>query len=132
MMKQQKKTTIGAMRLSVFAVAFVVGLMHTFYVRTIYFSLTVGGYFLTATILFIIGAFACLISGRLSRLAVPGLFALSIIDCGLIYATRTFPTPFFGGRVIPWSSSWMPPGAIQVFIAQVVLIILTAYVLASK
>jgi len=124
--------TMEPKKIAVFGVAVIVALLHAPYVRAIFFSTTVGGYFLVATILFAIGAFATLTSGRLLKLAFSGLLALSIIDCALIYATRTFPTPFFGGRVLGWSSGWMPPGTVQVFTAQVVLIVVTAYALIFK
>jgi len=119
-------------RIGVFVVALVVGLLHAFYVRNIFVTSPVAAYFLVATILFIVGAFVALTSGTLGKLADAGLLALSLIDCGLIFATRTFPTPFFGGRILSWSMSWIPPGVVQVFVAQVVLIILTIYVLSSK
>ena len=129
---EQKKTRMRGVKIAIFVVALVVSFLHAPWVRSIFFSATIGGYFLAATILFAIGAFAALTSGKLARVAVSGLLALSIIDCALIYATRTFPTPFFGGRVLAWSSNWMPPGPVQIFIAQVVLIILAAYALAAK
>ena len=96
--EEQNKTRTSGQKIAIFVVALVVALLHTFYVRSIFSFPTVGGYFLIATILFAIGAFASLTSGKLAKRGVTGLFALSMIDCALIYATRTFPTPFFGGE----------------------------------
>jgi len=117
-------------KIAVFVVALIVGLMHAFYVRSIFVASPVAAYFLVATILFIVGAFAALTPGALGKVAAAGVLVLSIIDCGLIYATRTFPTPFFGGRILSWSMNWVPPGVVQVFAAQVVLIILAIYALS--
>jgi len=120
------------LKIAVLVVGLIVAVMHVFYVRSIFISSMVGGYFLVATVLFAVGAIASVTSGRIRKVALYGLLALSIIDCGLIYATRTFSTPLFGGRILSWSMNWVPPGVVQVFIAQVVLIGLAGYALTSK
>ena len=88
-------------------VAALVGLLDAFYAfhfRNILVTFPVAAYVLVATILFIVEA--ALTSGTLGKFADSGLLALSIIDCTLIYATRGFPTRFFGGRILSWSMNW--------------------------
>jgi hypothetical protein len=74
---------------------------------------------------------ACFASGRWFKAANFGLIPLAIVDNVLIFYTRTFPSAFFRGRIIPWSVSWIPPGAVQVLVGQIVLIILSAILLSK-
>ena len=90
----------------------------------------ISGFFLVTTILFLVGglAVAC---RKVSKLAVVGLLALSIIDEVLLVLTRTVPTPFFGGRILAWSVT-VPPSSVEVLILQLAIIILTGYALTRK
>ncbi len=122
----------SALQVGIFVVALVLAISHAFYVQFISGSLSIGGYFLVSTILFAAGAFAALTSGKLFKPAVIGLFVLSIIDNLLILVTATTPTPLSGGQAFGFSTDWMPPGSVEIFVAQVVLMVLTAYVLLAK
>jgi len=113
-------------------VALFVAISHAFYVQYISDSFSIGGYFLVATILFAAGGFAVLTSGKLFKPAVIGLFVLSVIDNLLILVTTSVATSLSGGQVFGWTMDWMPPGQVQVLIAQVVLMILTGYLLLAK
>ncbi len=122
----------SALQVGIFVVALVLAISHAFYVQFISGSLSIGGYFLVSTILLAAGAFAALTSGKLFKPAVIGLFVLSIIDNLLILVTATTPTPLSGGQAFGFSTDWMPPGSVEIFVAQVVLMVLTAYVLLAK
>ncbi len=122
----------SAINVTILVVALVDAISHAFYVQFISFSLSIGGYFLVATILFAVGGIAALTTGKLFKPAVIGLFVLSLIDNLLILVTATTPTPLSGGQAFGFSMDWMPPGNVQVFVAQVVLMVLTAYVLVAK
>jgi hypothetical protein len=99
-------------------------------VRTIFRAPLIGGYFLVSLILFLAGGVVVAVGrGKLFRLANMGLILLSIIDNALIVYTRTTPSQFFNGRVLSWSVGWFPTGVVQVFIAQTILIIMSAYAL---
>lgn len=123
---------VSALQVGVFVIALVLAISHAFYVQFIFDSLSIGGYFLVSTILFAAGAFAALTSGKLFKPAVIGLFVLSLIDNLLILVTATTPTPLSGGQAFGFSTDWMPPGNVQVFVAQVVLMVLTGYVFLAK
>lgn len=123
---------VSALQVGVFVIALVLAISHAFYVQFISASLSIGGYFLVSTILFAAGAFAALTSGKLFKPAVIGLFVLSLIDNLLILVTATTPTPLSGGQTFGFSTDWMPPGNVQVFVAQVVLMVLTGYVFLAK
>jgi len=123
---------VSAVKVAILVVALFVAIAHAFYVQYISDSFSIGGYFLLATILFAAGGFAALTSGKLFKPAVIGLFVLSLIDNLLIFVTTSIPTPLSDGQVFGWSMDWMPPGQVQVLIAQVVLMVLTGYVLLTK
>jgi hypothetical protein len=89
-------------------------------------------YFLVTALLFAAGGIAALSTGKLSKLAIPGLLALALIDNILIVITASFATPLSGGQAYGWATDLNPPGQVPVFIIQVVLMILTAYLLLSK
>jgi len=121
---------LTGVRIVVLIVALVLAIAHSLYARIISRALPLGAYFLVATLLFLIGGLAgSLASGRLFRISNVGLMLLSLVDCSLIFYTRTFPTAFFGDRIVLWSTGWMPPGAVQVFVAQIIMIVVSGYAL---
>ena len=122
----------SAAKVAILAVALFVAISHAFYVEYISDSFSIGGYFLVTTILFAAGAFAALTSGKLFKPALAGLFVLSLIDNLLILLTATTPTPLSGGQAFGFSMDWMPPGSVQVLVAQVILMVFTGYVLLTK
>ena len=75
-----------------------------------------------------------MISAKLSKIAVPGLLILALIDNILIVITASFATPLSGGQPYGWGSitDINPPGQIPVFIIQTILILLTALLLAKR
>lgn len=89
--------------------------------------IAIGAYFLIATILYILGGIFVALN-RLFKLANLGLIILAIVDNGLLIYTRTMPNIFFRGP-IPWSWDWFPLGTVQVFIGQVIIIVLCAFLL---
>lgn len=90
----------------------------------------IGLYFLVSTIIYVLGAvFAGL--GKLFKLTNYGLIAMALIDELLLIYTREMPNAIFG-RMIPWSTGWYPMGTVQVFIGQLILIVLCAAQLRSK
>ena len=90
----------------------------------------IGLYFLVSTIIFFLGAiFAGL--GKLFKLTNYGLIAMAVIDEVLLVYTREMPNMFFA-RAVHWSTGWYPLGTVQVFIGQLVLIILCAIRLRTK
>jgi hypothetical protein len=119
-------------RLLTLVVALVNAIFHVILVQFIVYSVPNGLYFLITAVLFAVGGFAALSSGKLSKLAIPGLFTLALIDNILIVITASFATPLSGGQVYGWSTDLNPPGQVPVFIVQVILMILTAAVLIPK
>ena len=90
----------------------------------------VGLYFLVSTIIYLLGAvFASL--GKLFKLTNYGLIAMAVIDELLLIYTREMPNAIFG-HVIRWSTSWFPVGTVQVFIGQLILIMLCVIQLRSR
>jgi hypothetical protein len=90
----------------------------------------IGLYFLVSTVIYLLGAiFAGL--GKLFKLTNYGLIAMAVIDELLLIYTREMPNAIFG-RMIPWSTGWYPLGTVQVFIGQLILIVLCAIQLRSK
>jgi hypothetical protein len=123
----------NGLRAAILVLGIVLAVAHYFYVRAIFFSVAIGGYFLVSTILFFLGAATgSLASGKVFRAANVGLILLSLVDCLLIIWTRTFPTVFFQGRIVYWSTGWMPPGAVQIFVLQVLMILVSGYALLRK
>jgi hypothetical protein len=117
------------LRGAVLVVALLLALAHGLYVRIILVRVPIGAYFLVATALFFAGGIvAFLASGMLFRIANFGLILLAIIDNLLIIYTRTFPNIFFG-RIVPWSMGWNPPGTVQFFVGQLVMIFLSGLLL---
>jgi hypothetical protein len=94
------------------------------------FPFLIGLYFLVSTIIYLLGAiFAGL--GKLFKLTNYGLIAMAVIDELLLLYTREMPNILFS-RILPWSISWYPLGTVQVFIGQLILIVLCAARLRSK
>jgi len=90
----------------------------------------IGLYFLVSAIIYLLGAiFAGL--GKLFKLTNYGLIAMAVIDELLLIYTREMPNAIFG-HAIHWSTGWFPLGAFQVFIGQLILIVLCAIQLRSK
>jgi len=122
----------STLRILVLLVALINAVFHAILVQFIVYSLSNGLYFLVTAILFAVGGLAALSSGKLFKPAILGLFVLSLIDNILIFITASFATPLSGGQVYGWSADLNPPGQVPVFLIQVLLMILTAYVLLSK
>jgi len=119
-------------RFVILIVALINAIFHAILVQFIIYSFSTGLYFLVTAILFGAGGFASLSSGKLFKPALMGLFVLSLVDNILIFVTASFATPLSGGQVYGWGTDLNPPGQVPVFLIQVLLMILTAYVLFSK
>jgi hypothetical protein len=90
----------------------------------------IGLYFLVSTVIYLLGAiFSGL--GRFFKLTNYGLITMAVIDELLLIYTREMPNAIFG-HMLPWSTSWFPVGTVQVFIGQLILIVLCAVQLRSK
>jgi hypothetical protein len=90
----------------------------------------IGLYFLVSTVIYLLGAvFAGL--GRLFKLTNYGLIAMAVIDELLLIYTREMPNILFS-HAVHWSIDWFPLGTAQVFIGQLILIVLCAIRLRSK
>jgi hypothetical protein len=116
----------------VLVVALVNAVFHAILVQFIVYSVPNGLYFLVTAILFAAGGFAALSSGKLFKPAIIGLFVLSLIDNVLIFITASYATPLSGGQVYGWATDLNPPGQVPVFIVQIILMILTAYLLLLR
>ena len=116
----------SALRIAILVVALVNAIFHAILVQFIAYSLINGLYFLVTAILFAIGAFAVLSSGKLFKATIIGLILLAVIDNILIVITASFATPLSGGQAYGWATDLNPPGQVPVFIVQVALIILAA------
>jgi len=127
-----KEMRVSTLQIGILVLALVDAISHAFYVQFIVDSLSIGGYFLVSTILFAAGGFAALTSGKLFKPAVVGLIVLSLIDNVLILITATTPTPLSGGQAFGFSMGWMPLGSVQVFVIQVVLMVVAKYALAKR
>jgi len=120
------------LRTAILLVALINAVFHAILVQFIVYSFSIGLYFLVTAILFGVGGLAVLSSGKLFKPAIVGLFLLSLIDNILIFITASIPTPLSGGQVYGWATDLNPPGQVPVFIIQVVLMILTAFLIISK
>ena len=89
--------------------------------------IAIGAYFLIATVLFVLGGIL-VVAGKLFKVANLGLIMLALLDNLLLLYTRTMPNLFFG-RAIPWSWEWFPPGTVQIFLGQTIIIVLCAVLL---
>lgn len=122
----------SGLRIAILVVALLDAVFHAILVQFIQYSLVNGLYFLVTAILFAAGAFAVLSSGKLFKPAAIGLFLLALIDNILIVITASFATPLSGGQAYGWATDLNPPGQVPVFIVQIVLMILAAYLYISK
>ena len=86
------------------------------------FFFGIGAYFLLATIIYVVGGIF-VATGKLFKLANIGLIVLAIVDNILLVYTRTMSNVFFR-RIIPWSWNWFPLGTVQVFVGQIIIIVL--------
>jgi len=121
------------LRYAILIMSVLVALGHTDWIRIIFRSPMIGGYFLISTMLFLVGGILTWrTSGKWFRFANVGLILLSILDNALIYYTRTVPSMLSMGRVFSWSTGWWPTGVVQVFVGQPLLIILSGYALLSR
>jgi len=118
--------------IAVLVIALINAVFHGILVQFIQYSLVNGLYFLITAILFAVGGFAVLSTGKLFKPAVVGLLLLALIDNILIVITASFATPLSGGQAYGWDAGLNPPGQLPVFIVQVVLMILAAYLYVSK
>ncbi len=91
------------------------------------FFFGIGAYFLLATTIYVLGGIF-VATGNLFKLANLGLITLAIVDNILLIYTRTMPNIFFR-RAIPWSWGWFPLGTVQVFLGQVIIIMLCLIIL---
>lgn len=90
----------------------------------------IGLYFLVSTIIYLLGAvLACI--GRLFKLTNYGLIAMAVIDELLLIYTREMPNVIFR-HMVHWSTGWFPLGTVQIFVGQLILIVLCAIQLRSK
>jgi hypothetical protein len=90
----------------------------------------IGLYFLVSTVIYLLGAIFTGL-GKLFKLTNYGLIAMAVIDELLLIYTREMPNILFG-HMVPWSTGWFPVGTVQVFIGQLILIVLCAIRLRSK
>ena|SRR5271167_5106853 len=119
-----------ALRYAILIMSTLIALGHSWWAQIIFRSMMIGGYFLIATILFLVGGvLAWRTSGAWFRFANLGLILLSILDNALIFYTRTVPSMLSMGRVFSWSAGWWPTGVVQVLVAQTLLIVLSGYAL---
>jgi hypothetical protein len=91
--------------------------------------ITIGAYFLIATILYVLGGIL-VASGKLFKLANLGLIILAVADNALLIYTRSMPNIFFQ-RAIPWSWGWFPLGTVQIFIGQAIIIVVCALLISK-
>jgi hypothetical protein len=161
---------LASWHIGIFLLALVGAVFHLWQAEAMHFLSPIGEYFGASGVLFLVGGIIAILGGRgfLFKLGAGGVLALSAIDNGLLYYTRTFGLGFIFGlfppprsfqvrtfngtlgggfngtasRVIngtfrarppgggaPWSTSWFPPGAVQFFVLQTVIIIVCAVAL---
>jgi len=90
----------------------------------------IGLYFLVSTLIYLLGTvFSAL--GKFFKLTNYGLIAMAVIDELLLMYTRETPS-YISRHALPWSTGWFPLGTVQVFIGQLILIVLCAIQLRSK
>jgi hypothetical protein len=94
------------------------------------FAFSIGLYFLVSTVIYLIGAIFTGL-GKLFKLTNYGLIAMAVVDELLLIYTREMPNIIFG-RMASWSTGWFPLGTVQIFVGQLILIVLCAVRLRSK
>jgi hypothetical protein len=93
-----------------------------------------GAYFLFATVVYILGG-VFIVANKLFKLSVFSLILLAVIDCLLLLYTRPpigSMDNIFTHRIVPWSYGWSPLGTVQVFVGQVILIVLCAVLYKTR
>ena len=103
---------------------------HVPIIRAIFFSFSIGGYFLFATVVFILGGIF-VAANKLFKLSIVALVIMAIVDNLLLIYTRIMPNIFFH-RMLSWSWGWVPLGTVQVLVGQTVLIVLCAILYKTK
>lgn len=148
--------------------AFVAAVFHFWMASRMPLTSIIGQYFALSGALFLLGTALVLLRGRgiIFDVGAVGVIALSVIDNGLLYytrtfgmgflfnrsfrppvtngsftrtATRTFTGPGFNGTAfphlgrigVPWSTSWIPPGAVQFFVLQCAIIVVAVAALVK-
>ena len=99
-------------------------------IRVIFFSFSIGGYFLLATVVYILGGILVVVN-KIFKLSMVGLVIMAIVDNLLLVYTRTMPNIFFH-RILPWSWDWVPLGTGQVLVGQAILIVLCAILYKTR
>jgi len=96
------------------------------------FFIALGGYFLFATVVFVLGAIF-VATGRLFKLSNASLVILALVDNILLLYTRMVPGNIFFNRIFGWSWSWFPRlGTVQVLVGQTILIVLCIALYRAK
>ena len=99
-------------------------------IRVIFFSFSIGGYFLFATVVYILGGIF-VAANRLFKLSIVGLVIMAIVDNLLLIYTRTMPNIFFH-RMLPWSWGLNPLGTVEVLVGQAILIVFCVILYKTK
>jgi len=110
--------------------AFLMAYGHYPIIRAIFSNLPIGGYFLFATVVYILGGIF-VVANKLFKLSIFGLVVLAVVDNLLLIYTRTMPNIFFG-RILSWSWGWVPLGTVEVLVGQAILIVLCAVLYKTK
>ena len=103
---------------------------HVPIIRAIFVSIPIGGYFLFATVVYILGGIF-VVANKLFKLSIVGLIIMAIVDNLLLIYTRIMPNIFFH-RMLSWSWGWAPLGTVQVLVGQTILIVLCAILYKTK
>jgi hypothetical protein len=99
-------------------------------IRAIFSSPQIGGYFLFATVVYILGGIF-VVANRLFKLSIVGLVIMAIVDELLLIYTRTMPNIFFH-RMLSWSWGFVPLGTVEILVGQAILIVLCAVLYKTK
>jgi hypothetical protein len=110
--------------------AFLMAYGHVPIIRAISANLPIGGYFLFATVVYILGGIF-IVANKLFKLSIFSLVVLAVIDNLLLIYTRTMDNIFLH-RIVPWSWGWSPLGTVQVLVGQLILIVLCAMLYKTK
>jgi hypothetical protein len=122
--------TLSPLRVVILVDAILMAIGHVPLIRAIFFAPAIGGYFLFATVVYVLGGIF-LVAGKLFKLSNVGLIVMAVVDNILLIYTRTMPNIFFR-RVLPWSYEWFPPGTMQILIGQTIIIVLCAFLLYKR
>jgi hypothetical protein len=122
--------TLNPLRIIVLVDALLMAAGHVPIIRAIFFSPSIGGYFLFATVVYVLGGIL-VVAGKLFKLANVGLIIMAVVDNILLLYTRTMSNIFFH-RIVPWSYGWFPPGTVQILIGQTILVVVCAILLYKR